>query len=322
MKSDRVITWLLEDSQPSIKYLALTQLLGRTDRDPDVRSARELLTHRGWAAEILSKQHPDGWWISGKSLSRPKYTTTYWMLLILSGLGVTKESPRIRKACELLAKRFAKKDGGFGYDRARVSEMCITASTAKSLIQFGYSDHPQVKTALQWLIKDQKENGGWRCGWRGGIIDGWEPMSLFATYPKTKWTRSINRAVERGAEFYLSRELHREGKRYEPWYRFHYPVHYYYDLLVGLDFMTTLGFGDDRRLKFAVSVLKEKKRPDGRWSLDATHPDLEGPIAELYARRHPTPFSLERVGQPSKMITFLALKVLKNLGDQPNSNLS
>ena len=139
MKSDRVINWLLEDSQPSIKYLALTQLLGRTDKDPVARSARELLTHRGWAAEILSKQHPDGWWISGKSLSRPKYTATYWMLLILSDLGVTKEDPRIRKACELLVKKFAKKDGGFGYDRARISEMCITGSTAKSLIQFGYS---------------------------------------------------------------------------------------------------------------------------------------------------------------------------------------
>ena len=319
MKSDGVIDWLLEDSQPSIRYLALTQLFGKTDRDSDVRSARELVTHRGWAAEILSKQHPDGWWISEKSLSRPKYTATYWMLLILSDLGVTKEEPRIGKACELWLKKFAKKDGGFGYDRARISEMCITGSTAKSLIQFGYSDHPQVKRAVQWLVEDQKENGGWRCGWRGGIIDGWEPMSLFATYPKTKWTRSIKRAVERGAEFYLSREMHNQGKRYEPWYRFHYPVHYYYDLLVGLDFMTALGFGDDRRLRFAISILKQKRRPDGRWNLDAVHPDLEGPIAELYARRPPTPFSLEPVGQPSKMITLLALKVLKRLGDWPIS---
>lgn len=312
MKCDGVINWLLEDSQPSIKYLALTQLLGKTDSDPDVRSATAMITRRGWAAEILSKQHPDGWWISGKSLSRPKYTTTHWMLLILSDLGVTKKDPRIGRACDLWVKRFAKKDGGFGYDRARISEMCITASTAKSLIQFGYPDHPRVKTALQWLVKDQKENGGWRCGWRGGVIDGWEPMNLFANYPRARWTRSIKHAVERGAEFYLSREMHREGKRYEPWYRFHYPTHYYYDLLVGLDFMTTLGFGDDRRLKFAISVLKEKRRPDGRWNLDAIHPDLEGPIAELYTRSPPTPFSLEPPRQPSKMITYLALKVLRN----------
>jgi squalene cyclase len=310
-----VIDWLLEDSQPSIKYLTLTQLLERTEKDSEVRSAKDQITRRGWATEILSKQHPEGSWVSKKSLSRPKYTATYWMLLILSDLRLTKEDPRVEKACKLWIKRFAKKDGGFAYDRARISEMCITASTAKSLIQFGFADHPHVKTALEWVIRDQKDNGGWRCGWRGGIIDGWEPMSLFATYPKPKWTRSIKRAVERGAEFYLSREMHKEGKCYEPWYRFHYPVHYYYDLLVGLDFITALGFGDDNRLKFAISFLKEKRRPDGTWNLDAIHPDLEGPIAELYARNPPTPFSLEAAGEPSKMITFLALKILKRLGD-------
>ncbi|MHB8567253.1 MAG: prenyltransferase/squalene oxidase repeat-containing protein [Nitrososphaerales archaeon] len=191
-----------------------------------------MITAKGWASNILSKQHPDGWWISEKSLSRPKYTATYWMLLILSDLSATNEDPRIRKACELWINRFAKKDGGFSYDGARISEMCITASTAQALIKFGYTDIPQVKSALQWLISDQKENGGWRCGWRRGIIDGWEPMSLFSSYPKEKWTRSFKRAVEKGAEFYLEHEMHKEGSRYEPWYRFHYPVHYYYDVLV------------------------------------------------------------------------------------------
>jgi squalene cyclase len=314
MKPDRPTEWLLEDDEPSIRYFTLTQLLDKPDDDPNVRLAKDLIAQRGWAADILSKQHPGGWWVSERSLSRPKYTATYWMLLILSDLGVTNEDPRITKACELWLKRFAKKDGGFGYDTARVSEMCITASTARALVKFGYADHPRVKTALHWLVNDQKENGGWRCGWRRGIIDGWEPMSLFADYPQRKWTRSIKRAVERGAEFYLAREMHKEGKHYEPWYRFHYPVHYYYDILVGLDFMTALGYGDDRRLTYAISLLRDKRRPDGRWTLDAVHPDLEGPTTKLYASRPPTPFVLEPAAEPSKMITFRALSVMKRLG--------
>jgi hypothetical protein len=315
MKSDEVIKWLLEDNQPSIRYLTLTQLLRKPDKDPEVQSAKEQITQRGWVADILSKQHLGGWWNSEESLYRPKYTSTNWMLLILSDLGLTKEDPRIGNACELWIRRFAKSDGGFGTDTARKSEMCIVGNTARALVKFGYVEHPRVKSAFQWLLNDQKENGGWRCGWRRGILDGWEAMSAFEAYPREKWTRSIKKAVERGAEFYLAREMHKEGKRYEPWFRFHYPVHYYYDLLVGLDFMTALGFGGDRRLKFAVSVLKEKRRPDGKWNLDAVHPDLEGPIAKLYARRPPAPFSLEPVGHPSKMITFLALRVLKRLGD-------
>lgn len=306
---------MLEDDQPSIKYLTLTQLLGKPESDPDVRGARELITQRGWAADILARQHRDGWWHSAESLYSPKYLSTNWMLLILADLGLTKKDPRISTACELWIKRYAKKDGGFGADRMRISEMCIVGNTARALIKFGYVDPPRVKSALQWLVNDQKENGGWRCGWRRGIIDGWEPMSAFEAYPKQRWTRSMKRAVERGAEFYLAREMYKEGKRYEPWHRFHYPTHYYYDLLVGLDFITALGFGDDRRLEYALSALREKRRPDGRWSLDAVHPDLEGPIANLYARRPPTPFTLEPAGQRSKMITLRALRALKRLGD-------
>jgi len=93
----------------------------------------------------------------------------------------------------------------------------------------------------------------------------------------------------------------KEGRRYEPWYRFHYPVHYYYDLLVGLEFITALGFGDDSRLRFAISMLNEKRRLDGRWNLDAAHPDPEG----THYSKPPTPFALEQPGGPSKMITFL-----------------
>ena len=112
--------------------------------------------------------------------------------------------------------------------------------------------------------------------------------------------------------------MHNQGARYAPWYRFHYPVHYYYDLLVGLDFMTALGYGDDPRLRYALSLLKEKRRSDGRWKLDAVHPDLEGKMAEWYTKnpkRTPTPFTLEKPGEPSKMITLRAMLVLCRLGE-------
>jgi hypothetical protein len=125
-------------------------------------------------------------------------------------------------------------------------------------------------------------------------------------------------AVEKGAEFFLERELHRQGAKYRPWYRFHYPIHYYYDLLVGLDFMTALGYGDDKRLGYAIQVLKKKRRRDGKWLLDAVHPDVEGGMAEWY-RKHPNdrpiPFSLEQSGRESKIVTLTALRVLARLGE-------
>src|SRR5207249_4039672 len=78
----------------------------------------------------------------------------------------------------------------------------------------------------------------------------------------------MERSISRGAEFYLERKLFEEGRRYAPWFRFHYPTHYYYDVLVGLDVLTVLGYAGDRRLQPALRILREKRQSDGTWFLD------------------------------------------------------
>lgn len=325
MNSQGVVSdWLLEEGQPSVKYRALTELLGRPDKDPEVKAAKKNITSRGWAKDILDRQASGGYWVRGENLYRPKYIATNWMLLILSDLGLTKEEPRIEKACKMWMKRFAAKDGGFDSSAKgspKYGHLCITGNTARALVKFGFADHPIVRRAFEWFVGSQAELGGWSCwnygnGPRGRNLDSWEPLSAFAVYPRQKWTRGMKIAVEKGAEFFLQRELHMQGDRYEPWYRFHYPVHYYYDLLVGLDFMTALGYAGDRRLDYAVSLLKKKRRPDGRWNLDSVNPDPEssqGMWDRKNPRRASTPFALEEVGKPSKMVTLNALKIMDRL---------
>lgn len=311
------VDWLLEEDQPSVRYLALTQLQDDREKDTAVATARKGIPQKGWAAGILAAQRPEGWWVDGKSLYRPKYLATNWMLLILADLGMKKKDARIAKAAELWMERFGRPDGGFGIDGSKGSHLCTAGNMARALVLFGYEDHPKVRGVFEWFVKSAAPKGGWSCFGSGRNLDSWEPMSAFAVYPREKWTKGMKLTVEKAAEFFLERELHIQGDHYEPWYRFHYPVHYYYDLLVGLDFMTALGYGGDRRMGHAIEVLKKKRRPDGRWNLDAVHPDMEGGMAEWYAkhpRDAPTPFSLEGVGEPSKMITLTALRVMKRLG--------
>jgi hypothetical protein len=316
VKRDRAVEWLLEDDQPSVRYLALTRLLDRPEDDPDVRAAREEIPRRGWAADILARQDPAGFWVDGASLYQPKYLSSNWMLLVLADLGLTRAEPRIDAACRLWIERFARPDGGFGPDRDKKSHLCTAGNTARALVQFGYEDLPQVRSAFDWFVGAQDKNGGWSCFGSGRNLDSWEPLSAFAVYPRGRWTPEMTRAVERGAEFFLERELHRQGERYEPWYRFHYPVHYYYDLLVGLDILTALGYGGDPRLQHALDVLRDRRRPDGRWNLDAVHPDVEGGMLAFFEKnpkRRPTPFALETPGEPSRIITLRALTVLRRV---------
>ncbi|MGD0587955.1 MAG: hypothetical protein ABSA63_04095 [Thermoplasmata archaeon] len=324
---DTVIAWLLQEDQPAVRYRTLTELLHRPARDPEVQEARKNIPRRGWAAEILARRDPAGWWVREKSLYTPKYISTNWNLLALSDLGATRSIPAVRASCELWMDRSPLKGGGVGGSSAGNGHHCYTGNMARALIRFGYGEDPRVRKALDWLVTTAHPKGGWTC-WSfgdgpspGRTLDSWEGLSAFAAYPRSKWTPAMKECVERGAEFYLDRELHRQGERYKPWYRFHWPMHYYYDLLVGLDVLTALGYGDDPRLGFALELLREKQRPDGRWNLDAVHPDQEGAAARWYAAHpssRPTPFGLEKVGRPSKMITLTALRVLDAVDRAPS----
>lgn len=313
-------TWLLaKDSDPSVRLRVLRDLLDRSGDDPDVVRAQKEIGRKGWAAQILREQHREGQWAtpgtSAHELYRPKYVATNWRLLVLSDLGLTRKHPRVRKAVDLFLRRFSPTgarvpSGDLG---GRTSEVCFTGNAARMLVRFGYLREPRVKHATDWLVGHQKADGGWHCfRSRTGTLDCWEALAAFAALPPAARTTEILHAMERGAEFYLERALFREGRPYAPWFRLHYPVHYYYDILVGLDVLTSFGYGDDPRLRPALDRLEAKRNRDGSWSMDALHPDTEDPA---YRIRGPFyPLGLEAPGRPSRWITTTALTVLKRSG--------
>ena len=311
------IEWLLEADQPSIRYRTLTEILDRPSDDQDVRSSFTQIPKKGWAAQILKEQLPSfaggwsGYWHNYSLLNRPKYITTVWKFLVLADLGLKATNEQMLDTCILLRDRYLK--AKYQY------HLCMTANITRALIQSKFDDQRRIRRAIDWLVAEQKDDGGWHCfSPDKGTLDCWEPLSAFASLKRDRWNRGIKRSVERGAEFYLERRLHREGKKkYEPWFRFHYPVHYYYDLLVGLEVLTSLGYANDRRMKLALDLLRRKRSSNGRWNLDAVQPDLASEKESSYSSVPPyepfpaIPFALEKAGRPSKIITLRALKVLK-----------
>jgi hypothetical protein len=308
-----VIEWLLEDDQPVVRSQTLVELIGLSERHPDVKKSRSQIAKRGWAADILSRQKPGGYWESKKDLYRPKYTATNWMAIILSDLGLNRDDPRVARTAELVLRTWMdeSKENIFS------DEVCIVGNTARFMTRFGYYDDSRTRRLFARLLEDQRDDGGWDChNPTKGTLDGWEALAAFAAVPRQRRTRSMVKAIERGAEFYLERELLNEGgSKYQPWFRLHYPVHYYYDVLVGLDLITGLGYGDDNRVKPALEVLSRKCR-QGKWFMERVHPDPASYAWGVHNRRRRTiPFVLEEVGQPSKWITFTALRVLKRVDE-------
>ncbi len=312
----RLAKWLTEEAaDPSVRLRALTELLGRPPDDPAVISARRQLGRSGWAAEILRRQHPRGQWESARvgrrPLYRPKYIATNWCMLVLSDLGVRGTHPRIKKATELFLRTYSHPSAGLGHGGG---EICFTGNSVRMMARFGHLSDRRVQRSIQWIVRAQKPDGGWHCfPSKTGTLDGWEGMAAFAAVPEDLRSSEVEESIERGAEFYLDRGLLREGQgRYAPWERLHYPVHYYYDLLVGLDFLTALGYGHDKRIRPALDLLERMRNPDGTWDLDRLHPDSEDPNYPI--RRSYYPFGLEIPGTPSRWITTTALLVLKRAG--------
>jgi hypothetical protein len=307
---ENVLNWLLEPSQPAVRYRALVDLLDRSADDDEVIRAHSFIPKRGWAFDILREQRKDGRWAANEEgLYHPKYLATNWRAIVLADLGVTAKNPQMKLACELFFKEWYVK-GDFP-DK----ELCIVGNFARTMTRCGYAKDPRIKLLFEWLVESQKADGGWHCFKSdSGTLDCWEGLSAYASLPRNQWTKGIKRSVERGAEFYLERELFNEGSRYAPWFRLHYPVHYYYDILVGLDTITALGFEKDKRLSSALDILLKKRRKDGKWELEAIHPDI-GHGANYRQRKKATPFILEQKGQPSKWITLTALCVIKRIQD-------
>jgi len=304
-----VSEWLLEEDQPSVRYVALTELQGRRPTSTESKEAKQKIPTRGWASDIMELQGQDGRWQSRPkgSLYGPKYTATNWMALVLSDLGVDRSNTGIKKTAELYFKEWMPDPPA---ENIFHDEVCIVGNTARMLTRFGYADDRRVKKLFDRLVEDQKEDGGWHCFKSDhGTLDCWEALAAYAALPKQKRTRSISRSIEKGVEFYLERRLFDDGEpRYAPWFRFHYPLHYYYDILVGLDVITALGYAGDRRLGPALEILDEKMNPDGTWSMERHHPDI-GPGANYSLRKRPRSFGLEPEGRPSKWITLRALLV-------------
>jgi len=81
------IPWLLE-GEASIRHFTLTEVLDRSEDDPEVVAAKKAIPDSPTVRAILAAQHPEGYWERADSTYSPKYKSTLWQLIILSELGV------------------------------------------------------------------------------------------------------------------------------------------------------------------------------------------------------------------------------------------
>lgn len=322
--TDSLIDWLLEDNNPSVKYLTLISLLNRPFNDLDVNSAKKAIMLDGIVPQILSRQNDDGSWGIPKRFYRDKYGGAVWNLLILAELAADSDDIRVKNACEFILRHSQEPVGaGFSYDESAKTGSglasgvipCLTGNMVYSLIKLGYSNDERVQRAISWLIKYQRVDDGDDQGPQGEIYARYEmcwgrhschmgvakALKALAAIPTDKRTGEHQSKINQLAEYFLKHHIYKKSHQLDEtarpgWLRFGFPLMYQTDVLELLEIFAGLQIRDGR-LEEAIEVLKSKRTKEGKWKLNNTF-------------NGKTLVDIEKKGQPSKWITLRALKVL------------
>lgn len=84
------IDWLLEESNPSIRYFTQRDVPGIPEDDIEVIATKKVISESEIVQKILRKQNSHGYWKKPNSPYLPKYKSSYWTIMILGRLGMDK----------------------------------------------------------------------------------------------------------------------------------------------------------------------------------------------------------------------------------------
>lgn len=306
---DTVTTWLLE-GDPAIRYQAARDLLGRDDG----RLQRSIL-REGWGAAYLAARNVDGSW--GRGFYQPKWISTHYTLLDLKNMAVPRDAqprgmPSLRDTVEDILARHKAPDGGARTSKGRPeSDACVNGMLLNYASYFG-AEVTGLRSLVDFLLANRLPDGGFNCEYNRS--SGVRHSSLHTTlsvlegmleYRRARHTYRLDevRAAEASAvafillhRFFLS---DRSGEIIDrKFLRLTWPYRWKYTVLRALDFFRDAGLPYDEHLQPALDYLLHKHTEDGRWKLQS----------RFSGREH---FEMEAVGEPSRWITLIALRVLR-----------
>ncbi len=330
--TSNLLDWLLEKTDPGIRYLVLRDLLEHQPDDKELRAACVEAHTKGPIAIILTKMENAGYWIEPGPGYYPKYHGTVWSIILLAQLGASAAyDERIGRACAYVLDHTLTAGGQFSVTGSPSGTAdCLQGNLCAALLDLGCDD-PRLENAFDWMARSVTGEGvasvhdrqatvryyagkcgpRFACGSNNKLACAWgavKVMLAFGKWPKERHTPVIRRAVQEGIDFLFSTDPaladYPSGYSAKPsgnWWKFGFPVFYVTDLLQNVEGLVGLGYGNDHRLNNALNVIHEKRDAHGRWVLEYD-----------YAGKTWGDFGSKK--QPNKWVTLRALRVLKAAG--------
>ena len=329
--SKEILDWLLETSNPSVRYHTQRGILGLGENDSEVQESKASIMNSNIVNRILREQKPEGYWGAEDDLYIPKYKATTHQLLILAEHAATR-TPDIERAIEH-AYKYQRNSGHFltqlpktekGRNSIVKDGCCFDGNILYYLNHFGYLDDPRTRKLLEFTYDYYDwEDTGWKC--KVYPIDAsrvfpvncymgaTKLLKAFSMIPEKKRDYQMKKIILLEVEKILDNRVFRylrnvDGSRKDKagWKRFGFPLFYQADILEVMGSLTRLGVKDDR-MQDAVDVILKSRQPDGKWLLKNSY---NGKFT----------MDIEEKNKPSKWITLKALHIHQGSGHfSPNN---
>ena len=311
-----VIEWLL-DSDPSIRWQVMRDLIGAPDEE--VAAERAKIATQGWGARLLALQGTDGSW-AGVAWNRG-WDSTMHVLSLLREMGLDPGSDEARRAVRLVREHVRWQ--GWDWDGtwrgsefngnpffAGEVEPCINGQVGASGAYFG----EDTERIIGRLLGEQLPDGGWNCEAPNGSTRSSFNTTICVLEALLEYELAggsnpkVTEARRRGQDYLLERRLFhrkstgevieqdREGET--AFTRFAFPTWWHYDVLRGLEYLRRARVTPDERVAEAIELVESKRDEQGRWLLETQYPGK-------------MPVEIDNgEGQPSRWNTLRALRVL------------
>jgi hypothetical protein len=291
------LPWLLEEENPSARYLTLGHLRDCDDCDSQATDAHEAISDWRPVREILALMNPPNFW---GPADRPFYggaVSTAATLNLLAELGLPP-SAQIEAACENLLDHGQHASGGFSYDDSEERVMlCHTGNAIRTLLHFGYQGDPRLACAFDYLVERSAAPDGLTCLYADGEACQWgivKALGAFAALP-ARGRSDYELTIGTLADAVLDLRFDFEG-RHACWLDLGFPLDYQSDLTELCDVLARLDYGTDPRFQKLLDIVKGEQTAEGRW-------------IKRYGTRV---LQVEQKGKPSKWITIRALRAIKH----------
>jgi hypothetical protein len=283
MNADQeVYDWLLEPSNPSIRYRTLTELMDRSEDDVVVVQTREQMPASQLATNILSKMHPDGYWLQkkpstgefvGEGTEYGAYATTHFCLAYLAELGLDRQNPQVAMAAERYLD-LQKPDGDFFRHLS-----CLYGYNIRTYIMLGYRQDSRVQKSIELMLATERPDGGYLCDLHEGkyktktvkscIRGSAKALLAFAELGEYRDHPRCQSLVE----YFLKRDVLFRSSDPEKVInhdvtRTQFPITWRAGLIEMLYALSKMGYGANEELNRAWEILESKRDAQGKYQLD------------------------------------------------------